>query len=282
MINIRLLDNDQNIINVIYKYFLVNNKWPVARSIRKELGRKAVESIIARKDPQLIQKFEDNRIESYKLTFHGVLICPEAKDDVQILLQYISFLKKKFEENPEIQEITSTDVEESLKLTKEQSIRLSVLINLGCLWGKSASFGGNEWKAGVPDDIEDLAETNSPEEFLEKRLKKEEERQKKYEKMYSPKKIDKFRLFSWLSFNINLWLVAYILHTFFPEALPITIVINIWFALYSISKILENVFSKKVPFFSSEKVMEKMIWWIITIIISGVGGWIATKALLRQ
>jgi hypothetical protein len=274
MIDIRLSDNEQNVINAIYEHFYSSNKWPIARALRKKLGRKTVESVVVRKEPQLVQKFEDNGIECYRLTFHGVLICSRAKDDVQMLLQYISFLKKKFEENPEIQEITSTDVEESLKLLREQSIRLSVLIDLGHLWGGSASnLGRSGWKAGVPDDIEDIGEANSPEEYLKKRLKKEEERQKELEKLYS-RRIDKFRLFSWLSFNINLWLVSYILYTFFPKALPITMVINIWFALYSISKILEDIFRKKVPFFSSEKVLDKIIWWVITLLISFFVGFI--------
>jgi len=275
MIDIRLSKDEQNVINAIYEHFCSNNKWPVARVIRKGLGRKTVESVVVRKEPQVVQKIEDNRIEHYKLTFHGVLTCSEAKDDVQMLLRYIDFLKKKYEENPAVQEVTSTEVEQSLKLSKEQSIRLSALIDLGNLYAISAtSLGRAEWKAGVPDDIEDIVEANSPEEYLRKRLEKEEKRQEGLKKMYSTKRIDSFRLFSWLSFNINLWLISYMLHTFFKKALPITMFINIWFALYSISKILEDIFRKKVPFFSSEKVLDKLIWWVITLLISFFVGFI--------
>ena len=283
MINIQLSEDEKNVINTIYKHFRSsNNKWPVARVIRKELGRKTVESVVARKKPQLIQKFEESRIEYYKLTFHGVLICPESKDDVQMLLQYIDFIKKKFHENPEIHEVTSTEVEESLKLSKEQSTRLSVLIiKVGYLYGNSASSGGNEWKAGVPDDIEDIAESNSSEEYLKKRLKKEEERQKESEKFYSGKKVDRFKLLSWLSFNVNLWLASYIAIIFTKKTLPIIIFVIIWFFLFSLSKVLEEVFRKKIPFFSSEKVLEKTIWWIITIFISGIGG-VITKILSNE
>jgi hypothetical protein len=237
-----------------------------------------------------VQKIEDNRIEHYKLTFHGVLTCSEAKDDVQMLLRYIDFLKKKYEENPAVQEVTSTEVEQSLKLSKEQSIRLSALIDLGNLYAISAtSLGRAEWKAGVPDDIEDIVEANSPEEYLKKRLRKEEERQKELEKVYSERKIDRVKLLAWLSFNVNLWLAEYILFSSYhkilsdyPNLLIIPVAITIWFALYSVIKVLEDIFRKEIPFFSSKIVLEKWIWWLITIGISGIGGWIAIKVLLRQ
>ena len=272
MLDIRLRNEDQRVINAIYHHFLSIGKWPGARSFRKELGRALVESVLGQHKPQLMEKFEDDRVERYRLTFRGFLVCPSAKNDIQILSRYINFLKLKFEKNPEIREITSREVEEALELSKEESRRLSVLIDLGHLWSGSASRGENEWTTGVPDDIEDLIESEGPEKYLKGRMEKEEKWQKEHEKIYF--KLDKFKLLSWISFNANLWLASYIIFSFSKKSLPITMFVVLWFALYSISKICEDIFRKRVPFFSSKKVLEKAIWWIITFAISGGVGFL--------
>jgi hypothetical protein len=276
MLDIHLQNEEQKVINAIYDYFRSTGKWPGARSFRKELGKVLVESVLGQHKLQLAEKFEDDRVEHYRLTFRGFLVCPSAKGDIQILLRYLNLLKLKFEKNPEIREITSREVEEALELSKEESKRLSVLIDLGHLWSGSASRGENEWTIGVPNDIEELIESEGLEKYLIDRLEKEEKWQKEYEKIYF--RLDKFRILSWLSFNTNLWLASYIAFSFSKKSLPITIFVVLWFTLYSISKVSEDIFKKRVPFFSAEKLLEKLIWWIITIIVSGAAG-IITKLL---
>lgn len=277
MLNIHLPKKDKRVINAIYDHFRSSGKWPGTRTVRKELGRTSVESVIIRNKPPLVGKFEDNGVEYYRLTWHGFLACPEAKEDIQTLLRYLELLKNKFEENPEIREITSTEVEQTLELSKDQSKRLFVLIQLGYLYSGFSFSGSDIWSAGVISDIEDLVESKTADEYLKSRLKKEEKKRREYEKQYS--KLDKFHILSWLSFNVNLWLLSYIAFALSSKTLPVSIFIILWFTLYSISKVCEEVFKKTVPFFSSEKVLEKIIWWVVTIIISGAAGIISMKIL---
>ncbi len=270
MLDIHLRNEDQRVINAIYDHFRLTGKWPGIRTLRKELGRAVVDSVIKRNKPALVEMFKDNMVEYYKLTFHGFLVCPKGNDDIQMLLRYLDFLKNRFEENPETREITSTEVEKALELSKDQSRRLSALIQVGNLWGGGASFGSDGWSVGVVSDIEDLIDFKSAEEYLKNRLKKEEQRQKEIKKRYS--KMDKSPILSWLSFNVNLWLGSYIAFLFSRKSLPIAVFIILWFALYSTSKVCEDVFEKRVPFFSSEKVLEKAVWWIATVGISFLAG----------
>jgi sulfur relay (sulfurtransferase) DsrC/TusE family protein len=277
MLDIHLQNEDQRVINAIYDHFQSTSKWPGIRTLRKELGRTVVDSVAKRNKPSLVEMFKDNMVEYYKLTFHGFLVCPKASDDIRTLLRFLELLKSKFEKNPEIREITSKEIEQALELSKDQSRRLSALVQLGNLWGGGASFGSDAWRVGVVSDIEDLIDSKTVEDYLRNRLKKEEQRQREIEKRYS--KLDKFPLLFWISFNINLWLGSYIAFLFSRKSLPIAIFIILWCALYSISKVGEGVFKKRVPFFSSEKVLEKLIWWIITIGISFAAG-IILKTLL--
>ncbi len=230
MLDIHLRNEDQRVINAIYDHFRSTGKWPGIRTVRKELGRRVVDSVVERNKPSLVEMFKENMVEYYKLTFHGFLVCPKANDDIQTLLRYLEFLKNKFEENPETREITSTEVEKALELSKDQSRRLFALIQLGYLWGGGASFGSDAWSVNVVSDIEDLVDSKSAEEYLKNQLKKEEQRQREIEKRYS--KIDKFPLLFWISFNINLWLGSYIAFSFSRKSLPIAIFIILWFALY--------------------------------------------------
>ena len=68
MLDIRLRNEDKRVINAIYDHFLSIGKWPGARSFRKELGRALVESVLGQHKPQLMEKFEDDRVERYRLT----------------------------------------------------------------------------------------------------------------------------------------------------------------------------------------------------------------------
>ena len=104
-----------------------------------------------------------------------------------------------------------------------------------------------------------------------KRLERKEKEQKEYEK-WSSKKPNYFQLLTWLSYNINLWLFSYILYLNFPKIYRVSITISIWFILYTICKVSEDVFQKRIPYFSGKKVMERILWWGVSIFISAVVG----------
>lgn len=172
MNDISLSNGDLKIINSLYEYHYQNDKWPLARAFRQNIGRRIVETVERRKGPRLIHKYIKNGVEFYKLTFIGFLYCPKADSDIDMLYRYIDFIKQEFKKNPEIQKVKSTRVEEVLKLSKDQSKRLIDLIDAGNIWGTSMSREENQWEAGIPDDIEDLIELESPKKYLTQHIKK--------------------------------------------------------------------------------------------------------------
>lgn len=271
-------NSEVQVINTIYDNFKMSATWPGVRTLHKKLGKEIVEKVSIQKKPRLIEKIHDNGVECYRPTFRAFIECLKAKGDVELIYAYLEMLKEKFNQNPEIQKITSVEIEKSLKLSKEQSKRLVKLIDLGGLWGKSVSWG-DPWEIGIQDDIEELVKLGNPKEYLTKRLEKEDEKQKENEKRYS-RKPNYSQLLPWVSYNINIWLISYVFYLNFPKLFRIIITISVWFTLYTICKVSEDVFSKKIPFVSGKKVMEKTLWWIVSIGISVFVGKI-TGTLLK-
>lgn len=186
MFDIRSSGNKRKVIDALYEHFQSTGKWPIARVFRQKIGRRLIEKVVTRDKQLFVIKFEEHGIEYYKLTFRGIFFCPQAGNDIELLCQYFNLIKQKFEENPQIQRMTSREVEQSLKLSKEQSNRLRYLIDIGHIWGHSGSLGGDRWEFGLPDDIEDLVEIGNPKEYLEGRFEKERKACKQH------------RFFSWL------------------------------------------------------------------------------------
>ena len=279
MFNVKLSENEQKVINALYEHFRETGKWMGVRTLHQRLGREIVKGVVSRKTPKFIIKFQEDGSgpEYYKLTFLGIYLCPKAQDDIELLCRYLNLLKQKFNENPEFREVTSSEVETSLNLTKGQSEGLKNLISIGYVWSGSASHG-EEWRFGIPDDIEDLAEVGDPKEYLEKRIKKREERVKRINELKG-KGFDMYRLGFWAFLTIILWREFFDIVRYFHKVLSYYIMLVIWFTLFSVTKILE-VLKIKVPFFSSEKILEKILWWVITIIISATG-WLVVKFLSK-
>lgn len=271
MINVTLSESEQKVVDALYEHFRETGKWIGVRTLHQRLGRKIVKEVVSRRKPKLIIIFEDNesRIEYYKLTFLGIYLCPKAKDDIGILYRYLDLLKQKFDENPEIREITSSEVENALNLTKDQSRRLRDLILISHAWSGSASHA-DEWRFGIPDDIEDLAEIGDPDEYLKKHIEKGEKKIRRIERLKS-RRLDMYRMGFWAFCTIVLWREFFDIARYFHEILPYYAVCIIWFTLFSMTKILE-IFKIKVPFFSTQKILERILWWIITIVISATGG----------
>lgn len=274
MINLTLSESEQKVIDALYEHFRETGKWMGVRTLHQRLGRKIVKDVVSRRKSRLIIIFEDNEsgIEYYKLTFLGIYLCPKAKYDIQILYRYLNLLKQKFDENPEIREITSSEAETSLNLTKEQSKWLRDLILISHAWSGGASHA-EEWRFGIPDDIEELAEMRDPDEYLKKRIEKGQKKIRKIEKLKSIR-LDMYRLGFWAFCTIVLWREFFDIVRYFSKLLPYCIVFVIWFTIFSMTKILE-VFRIKIPFLSSGKILEKIFWWLITIIISAGGGLLA-------
>ena len=267
-LNVRLSKNEQKVINTIYEHFCETRQWITQFALHTIIDKKIVEKVKSRKKTQLIEEYgAGNANPCYALTFLGIYLCPKAKDDIELLYKYLDLLKQKFTEKPEIREVFSSEVENSLNLTKEQSRRLEYLISVGHVWGGQSEGLKEEWKFWMPKDIEDLVEIGDPKEYLEKRIK-QKEKTKRYARL---KMLGKHQLYPWMLLIIVslMFLLVVLLGKFLGVVVYLYVTVSIWIILYSISKIFEFL-GIMIPFFSSEKVRDKIIWFVISSAISSV------------
>ncbi len=146
-----------------------------ARTLRKKFTREFIEAM-EKKSPKLIEYNRQDWDEFYYLTLRGFYLCPDAREDFELIGKYVMFLKEKYNCDPEMREISSKEVTIALNLTEEQTRRLGILISFIHLYSRGGSSGSEGWKWGEPSDIEELDISDNPKEYLKKRLENEEKR----------------------------------------------------------------------------------------------------------
>ena len=160
------------ILRKIWEYFLQTKEWPKGKPFRKEQGRLTVERVVTNLKLIFIWHMDkDNPSgEYYRLTTEGVFAVEGFEGpNIKLLLSYLDYLRKKFDENPAFEKVTATEVREILHKKSDDIRILGELLDMGNsrLWGRSASnLHSSDWEVGVIDDIEILYEANSSQEFL--------------------------------------------------------------------------------------------------------------------
>jgi predicted KAP-like P-loop ATPase len=161
-----ILPDEIKILNEIFNNLKSENKRLGAKTLKVKFGKEVLERMQKRAVPLI--RFEENYSEGvpyYSLTFEGIAACPAARQYIELLEKYLLLLIKKFNDDPEIHMISSSTVENELTLNKEQSRLLQELIKLGGFFSHSASWGNDDWNAGVPNDIEELVRLG-PHEYI--------------------------------------------------------------------------------------------------------------------
>jgi uncharacterized protein (TIGR02391 family) len=169
---IKKIPKDQlHVLRTLWDYFLQTKEWPKGKSFRKNQGRLIVEEVVANLSPIFINHIKNRPSEDYyALTTEGIYAI-EGSDgpNIKLLLSYLDYLRKRFNEDPDFEKVTAQEVRESLGIDSEDTRILGEFFDMGnCrLWGRSASnMRSSDWEIGVIEDIEILYEANSSLEFL--------------------------------------------------------------------------------------------------------------------
>ncbi|MHB1665242.1 MAG: hypothetical protein ACYCT7_08295 [bacterium] len=271
-----LSKDEEIIINLIYEYFNLHSKWPEVWYIKKQLGNGNVEKFneIQRLINPISPLFIITIYERCELTFYGLLLCDKAKEDIDLIKKYISFLKNKGYTKREL--IKLVDIKNVLYLSASQLRRLTVLFDVyNQLYG-----GGTTEGIYPPSDytLDKIILAKNPEEFLESYIQEEKEKQITYIKSRRPI-INKLQLFFWISFFFNIFFMGVIIHLIHPTILyykpvkGIILEIIILSILFSWLKIYEVIIKKEINFISSKNILEHgfiKIWIFIILIIANV------------
>ncbi len=172
--------SQQQALLLIWEKFLENGKWPsfvATKKIIKDTISSDSSDVVNKLQPILMfNPNNGNAITVCRLTIVGILSIEKYRVVyLVILLKYLVFLKKRFNEDPDFQKISSTEL--GSDLTSDEIKVLAVLISIGNFYGHSASgiatdgYASEEWHVGVINTIADLDDSEKVEEFLLNLLK---------------------------------------------------------------------------------------------------------------
>jgi len=164
----RNVSDDQRIIlDRIWDYYLLNEKWIPAVALYKTLGKSSVLSNIKRLGGSIvfISRDADQR-ERLVVTFLGVLLTTNGPTLALMFLQYLSYIKELLDSDCELKEIYGAQVRERLQLDPADSKLFNKALCFSP-FSNGGSFGENTWTAGLPVDADDLFSGIGIQEYFE-------------------------------------------------------------------------------------------------------------------
>lgn len=152
----RLTGEQRVILNTIWHYYCERNQWIPVRVLHQKFGKALVLSALERLGGSIAFESRDASKERYQLTFLGVLLTGHSEEAEELLVRYVEYVRDRFLSDPETDIVTSQEVGTALGLTADRSRFLGRLISLGHFWGSGAGFGEQEWRVGLPNNVDEL------------------------------------------------------------------------------------------------------------------------------
>lgn len=154
----KLTEFQREVLNFIWEHYCQQNQWIVTRVLHHKFDRSRVLPALNQLGGSIVlQARTTDGKERYKLTFLGVLLTDRGVEAEKLLIKYLNYVREQFVLNPEIEIVTSQELKTGLGINAEQTKLLGQLIWLTDLWGNgSVGQGTEEWKAGMPYDLDEL------------------------------------------------------------------------------------------------------------------------------
>ena len=171
---------DMKALNLLSHLFEEEQKWPSEKAFRQklklEIGKENYAPTLTRLSPHfLFCRNEGGRDSHYQLTLAGM--CALDRDIFLLVCKYFDYLKEEYQKDPDIKRITSDELLMFLNITEYELLQLRICIDVGGLWGDSASGlskdkneKNQKWDVGLYRDIEVLDNADSSEIYLKKIL----------------------------------------------------------------------------------------------------------------
>lgn len=156
------LDHDQrSLINAVWASYLKSPAadWPLGKSIRLEIGRREALAALSGLRAGILIATNDDR---YTLTLLGVFLTKDGEDYFRLLDAYVRHLQGQ---RPTTM-LEAPHVRDALRLSDVESRTLGKLIHLAGFWSGSARLGP-EWQFGPPDNLDEIVQLESTEEYIE-------------------------------------------------------------------------------------------------------------------
>lgn len=163
------LDSDQvTLLTEIWNHYLETREWVPVPVFRGRFGRSrvlaALKPLLARR---ILTETHSGSKSVYQLNLIGSLFTEHGKEYESLLVRYFEYLKQEFIDNPEVEKISSADIDADLELKEDESYLLYRLVFLGN-FNSGGGYGGkgNEWHILVPHNIDEYTEIDDFQKFI--------------------------------------------------------------------------------------------------------------------
>lgn len=263
----------KEVINYIYDQFNRTGAWIGSNTLRLKFTEKLIEQLSERYEPALFRRVAIGQIDHYELSILGLLKCQDSVDDRKLLHRFLELLREKYSAEPERAQIPTSEIRVGIQLDEEKSKRLGQLFAI-LQYGYSVSLSFPEWYVAKPLRFGEYLDGMSTESYLSllARIRYASDLQ-----IFN--KQPRFLTYPfgfWSLIVIQIWSFWYILVRANPDLITITTSIVSWISIYSISNMLQlaNVHN---AFVEPRKIIDKLVWFILTGGVSIIVGWMARK-----
>ncbi|GAB6109077.1 hypothetical protein [Fusibacter bizertensis] len=150
-LNNNISDIQKLLLSRIWSYYLENNCWIKTKILHHEFGKNEVIMELISLSGSIVYENQDR----YGLTLKGALLADETNEGLSLLVNYVYYLKERFLIDPEVEVITSQDIERDFNLNPFQSKLMRNYVQLSRFQN---GYSGNKsnWQINVPSEIDDL------------------------------------------------------------------------------------------------------------------------------
>jgi hypothetical protein len=106
-LSLKVDGTQRKILSTIWQHYLDKKQWPLTRRIHHDFGKPIVQSALNKLGGTVVREILDSGSYRYQLNFLGLLLTEQGAVIEQLLIQYLKFLQKRFDQDPEREMITS-------------------------------------------------------------------------------------------------------------------------------------------------------------------------------
>lgn len=265
----------KSLMDALYENFDRTGEWVGINTLRIKMGPAVIDRLFRKYEPALFKQFPTHQNRHCELTFYGFLKCEKAKGDVELLYKLLELARDSYLHDPEKRKISVTEIREAMKLNQDKSDRLRKLVSIFC-HRNSFSITAIDWRFSIPEDIEKLSNGMSTRDYVLKQTEFWYKFELRYYRRNRWQKVDKIKVGFWTLLITQAWSITFIFRSIFSASFSVLVFSFTWLTFYSFVKILQ-LFEIQHPIISHQKFVEKLVWYILPLVVSLLAAFIAKK-----
>jgi hypothetical protein len=147
------------LIEQTWRHFCAKGEWPILRGLYRDHGKKRVKAALTKLGGQVgREESHGSRWHRYSLTLMGVLLTKEGKALQRLMERFFHFQRELFQSYPEATEAKSEEIQQSLRLSQEDTSMLGRLLGIAN-FGGSSNGANKSWSVSAMEEAEEFPPT---------------------------------------------------------------------------------------------------------------------------